>query len=136
MKRGWIQNYWSQISVQITPPAVVLLENKKKISLPNAPLPAPVETKPSTNEVVEAEYTEVVVEKTEQTEFVFETPKKVQELTPEIMRAKIDELGYSIRKAAEEIGISHTTLSRYMARKIKRQNLDNDKKMIHWLEMN
>lgn len=128
MKRGWIQNYWSQISVQITPPAVVLLENKKKISLPNAPLPAPVETKPSTNEVV--------VEKTEQTEFVFETPKKVQELTPEIMRAKIDELGYSIRKAAEEIGISHTTLSRYMARKIKRQNLDNDKKMIHWLEMN
>lgn len=137
-KRGWIQNYWSQISVQITPPSVVLLENKKKISLPNAPLveSAPAETKPSTNEPIEAEYTEVIVEKTEQTEFVFETPKKVQELTPEIMRAKIDELGYSIRKAAEEIGISHTTLSRYMARKIKRQNLDNDQKMIHWLEMN
>lgn len=137
-KRGWIQNYWSQISVQITPPSVVLLENKKKISLPNAPLAesAPTETKPSTNEPIEAEYTEVIVEKTEQTEFVFETPKKVQELTPEIMRAKIDELGYSIRKAAEEIGISHTTLSRYMARKIKRQNLDNDQKMIHWLEMN
>lgn len=137
-KRGWIQNYWSQISVQITPPSVVLLENKKKISLPNAPLAesAPAETKPSTNETIEAEYTEVIVEKTEQTEFVFETPKKVQELTPEIMRAKIDELGYSIRKAAEEIGISHTTLSRYMARKIKRQNLDNDQKMIHWLEIN
>ncbi|MEK4701877.1 hypothetical protein MKX47_20465 [Solibacillus sp. FSL R7-0668] len=137
-KRGWIQNYWSQISVQITPPSVVLLENKKKISLPNAPLAesAPAETKPSTNEPIEAEYTEVIVEKTEQTEFVFESPKKVQELTPEIMRAKIDELGYSIRKAAEEIGISHTTLSRYMARKIKRQNLDNDQKMIHWLEMN
>ncbi|UYB50004.1 hypothetical protein OCI51_25355 (plasmid) [Lysinibacillus capsici] len=137
-KRGWIQNYWSQISVQITPPSVVLLENKKKISLPNAPLAesAPAETTPSTNEPIEAEYTEVIVEKTEQTEFVFESPKKVQELTPEIMRAKIDELGYSIRKAAEEIGISHTTLSRYMARKIKRQNLDNDQKMIHWLEMN
>lgn len=137
-KRGWIQNYWSQISVQITPPSVVLLENKKKISLPNAPLAesAPAETKPSTNEPIEAEYTEVIVEKTEQTEFVFETPKKVQELTPEIMRAKIDELGYSIRKAAEEIGISHTTLSRYMARKIKRHNKDNDQKMMMWLEMN
>lgn len=137
-KRGWIQNYWSQISVQITPPSVVLLENKKKISLPNEPLAesAPTETKPSTNELIETGYTEVIVEKTEQTEFVFESPKKVQELTPEIMRAKIDELGYSIRKAAEEIGISHTTLSRYMARKIKRQNLDNDQKMIHWLEMN
>ena len=118
--------------------AVPLLENKKKISLPNAPLAesAPAEPKPSTNEPIEAEYTEVIVEKTEQTEFVFESPKKVQELTPEIMRAKIDELGYSIRKAAEEIGISHTTLSRYMARKIKRQNLDNDQKMIHWLEIN
>lgn len=137
-KRGWIQNYWSQISVQITPPPVVLVENKKKLSLPNALLleNAPVETTPSRNDVVEAAYTEIVVEKTAQTEFVFEAPKKGQELTPEIMRAKLDELGYSIRKAAEEIGISHTTLSRYMARKIKRQNRDNDQKMLLWLEMN
>ena len=98
---------------------------------------APVETILHTNDApVEAEYKEVIVEKTEQTEFIFEAPKKVQELTPEIMRAKIDELGYSIRKTAEEIGISHTTLSRYLARKIKRHNQDNDQKMILWLEMN
>ena len=63
-------------------------------------------------------------------------PKKIQELTPEIMSAKIDELGYSIRKVADEIGISHTTLSRYIAHKIKRQNKDNDQKMLVWLEMN
>ena len=132
-KRGWVQNYWSQLSVMITPPAIVMLENKKKIALPNAP----VETILHTNDApVEAEYKEVIVEKTEQTEFIFEAPKKVQELTPEIMRAKIDELGYSIRKTAEEIGISHTTLSRYLARKIKRHNQDNDQKMILWLEMN
>jgi len=131
-KRGWIQSYWSQLSVMITPPALVMLENKKKIALPVA-----VEPVPSTNEeVLEAEYEEILVEKTEQTEFIFEAPKKVQELTPEIMRAKIDELGCSIRKAAEEIGISHTTLSRYIAHKIKRHNQDNDQKMIRWLEMN
>lgn len=133
-KRGWIQNYWSQINVVITPPSVVVLENKKKVTQ----LDTPVETKTSSykNTIVETEYTEVVVEKLEQTEFVFEAPNKVQELTPEIMRAKIDEIGYSIRKAAEEIGISHTTLSRYMAHKIKRHNMDNDQKMILWLETN
>ena len=132
-KRGWIQNYWSQLSVMITPPAIVMLENKKKIALPNAPIETIIHTN---DEPLEAEYEEVIVEKTEQTEFIFEAPKKVQELTPEIMRAKIDELGYSIRKAAEEIGISHTTLSRYLARKIKRHNQDNDQKMILWMEMN
>lgn len=132
-KRGWIQNYWSQLSVMITPPAIVMLENKKKITLPNAPIKTSMNTN---DEPLEAEYEELIVEKTEQTEFIFEGPKKVKELTPEIMRAKIDELGYSIRKAAEEIGISHTTLSRYLARKIKRHNQDNDQKMILWLEMN
>mgnify|MGYP003467011107 CR=1 FL=1 len=131
-KRGWIQSYWSQFSVVITPPSTVVLENKKKITLPNAP----VETNVSTNEPVETEYTEVVVEKTEQTEFIFEAPEKIQALTPEMMRTKIDELGYSIRKAADEMGISHTTLSRYIAHKIKRQNKDNDQRMMMWLEMN
>lgn len=136
-KRGWVQSYWSQISIVITPPSTVMLGNKKKITLPNAPLEnAPAETNVSTNEPIETEYTEVVVEKTEQTEFIFEAPEKIQALTPELMRAKIDELGYSIRKAADEMGISHTTLSRYIARKIKRHNKDNDQKMMMWLEMN
>ena len=128
-KRGWVQNYWSQISIIITPPSTVVLENKKKISLPNAP----VETNVSTNELTEPEYTEVLIEKEED---IVEMPKTIQELTPEIMHAKIDELGYSIRKAADEMGISHTTLSRYIAHKIKRQNKDNDQKMMLWLEMN
>jgi len=142
-KRGWVQNYWSQINVLINPPTTVMLENKKKITLPNAPLViqenAPVEMAEVTHAeavVQEAEYKEIVIEKTEQTEFIFNAPEKIQELTPEAMREKIDELGYSIRKAAEEIGISHTTLSRYIARKIKRHNKDNDQKMLLWLEMN
>jgi transcriptional regulator with XRE-family HTH domain len=50
------------------------------------------------------------------------------------MRAKIDALGLSIRKAAEEMGMSHTTLSRYMNHKIKRHNKDNDKKMLAFLK--
>ena len=87
----------------------------------------------STNEITEPEYTEVLTEKAEG---IVEMPKTIQELTPEIMHAKIEELGYSIRKAADEMGISHTTLSRYIAHKIKRQNKDNDQKMMLWLEMN
>lgn len=65
-----------------------------------------------------------------------ETPPitpSISELTPELLREKIDALGYSIRKAAEEMGMSHTTLSRYLNRKIKRQNKDNDQKMLLWL---
>ena len=136
-KRGWIQSYWSQMNVIITPPPLVVSENKKKITLPNAPLTVENSIREIKKEtLVEAAYTEVIIEKWEQTEFIFEAPKKVAELTPEVMRAKLDELGYSIRKAAEEIGISHTTLSRYMAHKIKRHNQDNDRKMIAWLEMN
>ena len=60
-KRGWVQNYWSQISIIITPPSTVVLENKKKITLPNAP----VETNVSTNKIAEPEYTEVLIEKEE-----------------------------------------------------------------------
>ena len=128
-KRGWVQNYWSQISIIITPPSTVVLENKKKITLSNAP----VETNLSTDKIDEPEYTEVLLEKEED---IVEMPKTIQELTPEMMLAKIEELGYSIRKAADEMGISHTTLSRYIAHKIKRQNKDNDQKMMLWLEMN
>ncbi|KON83561.1 hypothetical protein AF332_27525 [Sporosarcina globispora] len=55
-------------------------------------------------------------------------------LTPELMQEMITDLKVSIRKAAEEIGISHTTLSRYIRKENKRQNKNNDKKMLNWLK--
>lgn len=127
-KRGWVKNYWSHLSVTIMPPDIVVYENKKRTPLPHMPQEeaAPVE------EIVDAVFEEVTPEPAQET-FTFEETIEV-ELTPESMRAKIDALGLSIRKAAEEMGMSHTTLSRYMNHKIKRHNKDNDKKMLAFLK--
>lgn len=55
-------------------------------------------------------------------------------LSPESMKEKMEGLGMSIRQTAEEIGISHTTLSRYLRGENKRRNKNNDEKMLKWLE--
>lgn len=55
-------------------------------------------------------------------------------LSPETMIETMDSLNMSIRKTAEEIGIAHTTLSRYLRRENKRQNNKNDEKMLGWLK--
>ncbi|MCM3576277.1 hypothetical protein M3172_24200 [Mesobacillus subterraneus] len=55
-------------------------------------------------------------------------------LTPVTMKETIDSLGMSIRQSALEIGIAHTTLSRYIRKENKRQNKNNDAKMLNWLK--
>ncbi|WP_223882012.1 helix-turn-helix domain-containing protein [Niallia endozanthoxylica] len=55
-------------------------------------------------------------------------------LSPETMGETIQQLNMSIRQAAEEIGIAHTTLSRYLRKENKRQNNKNDEKMLNWLK--
>ena len=55
-------------------------------------------------------------------------------LSPETMKEKIESLNMSIRQTAEEIGIAHTTLSRYLRKENKRQNNKNDEKMLNWLK--
>lgn len=141
-KKGWIQNYWSQLSITILPPPIVVQENRRRIVLSAGPQPLDVifedafsDEVPPIEDIVEPEQTEFSFnfdeEPVEQEEP--HAPVEDVELTPEAMREKIDALNYSIRKAAEEMGMSHTTLSRYLNRKIKRQNKDNDVKMLTWL---
>lgn len=153
-KKGWIQNYLSQLSITIMPPALVVQENRRRIILPNTPelLDFSVEDTFvnertfSVRDETEPQMEQAAVMDTEQTELLLEEELESRseqqavaeqqptvELTPEILRAKIDACNYSIRKAAEEMGMSHTTLSRYLNRKIKRQNKDNDQKMLLWL---
>lgn len=137
-KRGWVQKYWGNITITILPPSDVIKENKRRIELP---LNKTFEQIADSSTSVDAEFAEIKqvslpVSKSEQETFVFDMPETVTELSPDIIRKRIDDLGYSIRKAAEEIGISHSTLSRYINHKIKRQNKDNDKKMLLWLTMN
>jgi transcriptional regulator with XRE-family HTH domain len=46
----------------------------------------------------------------------------------------MDAQNMSTRQTAEEIGITHTTLSRYLRKENKRQNKNNDEKMLYWLK--
>ena len=55
-------------------------------------------------------------------------------LSPEIMKETMESLNMSIRQTAAEIGIAHTTLSRYLRKENKRQNNKNDEKMLNWLK--
>ncbi|CRH72780.1 Uncharacterised protein [Chlamydia trachomatis] len=71
--------------------------------------------------------------KTEQQAFHF-GPEKELALSPETMREMMDSQNMSIRQTAEEIGISHSTLSRYLRKENKRQNNKNDEKMLNWIK--
>lgn len=73
--------------------------------------------------------------KIEQQAFNLDAKEDIK-LSPESMKDMINRLNMSIRKTAEEIGISHTTLSRYLRKENKRQNNKNDEKMLKWLEEN
>ena len=71
--------------------------------------------------------------KIEQQAFDFDAKEEI-ELSPETMKEMMDRLNMSIRQVAEEIGIAHTTLSRYLRKENKRQNNKNDEKMLNWLK--
>ena len=71
--------------------------------------------------------------KIEQQAFDFDVKDEIK-LSPESMKEMINRLNMSIRQAAEEIGIAHTTLSRYLRKENKRQNNKNDEKMLNWLK--
>lgn len=143
-KRGWVQDYWGNITVTILPPSDVIDENKRLRNgfvLPT-PIKAPFNDRTTKvpiqdADVVSIKKPSISVDLSKQEAFVFDIPaEKTVELSPEIMKQRIDSLGYSIRKVADEIGISHSTLSRYINNKTKRQNKDNDQKMIQWLTLN
>ena len=69
----------------------------------------------------------------EQQSFDFDAKEEIK-LSPETMKEIMDRLNMSIRQVAEEIGIAHTTLSRYLRKENKRQNNKNDEKMLNWLK--
>lgn len=143
-KRGWVQNYWGNITVTIMPPSEVVDENKR-LRNGNA-LPASVQStlKHITKDTVVSDAGFIDIKEvalssgaTKQEAFVFDIPvNPTVELSPETIKQRINSLGYSVRKAADEIGISHSTLSRYINKKTKRQNKDNDQKMMDWLTLN
>ncbi|WP_061810441.1 hypothetical protein [Rossellomorea vietnamensis] len=148
-KRGWLKNYWEKLSIILLPTDLVIKENQKSL-LEHASTPINQKMIELTGQVTSEEVpffewtqqetaasTETLTVsseiKTEQQVFNLEDEVSIS-LTPETMRETIDSLGMSIRQSALEIGIAHTTLSRYIRRENKRQNKNNDEKMLNWLK--
>lgn len=137
-KKGWFNDYWSQINVTILPPDIIVKENQKKIVIPAHNQQEKQPAKPTVIDMVEPvtvtiePVTTVTPPPPVQQSFPIED-KPVISLSPETMKQTIEARKTSIRKAAEEIGISHSTLSRYLRNQIKRQNKSNDQKMLQWL---
>ncbi|WP_019243799.1 MULTISPECIES: helix-turn-helix domain-containing protein [Bacillus] len=142
-KKGWFNDYWCQVKVLITPSDLVVKENQRIMKL---------STIYDAESMVEGEYKFIETEQSlvseplnvGQQSFDFEsqaeqeTSASVEELvlSPELMQETLELKKISVRKAAAEIGIAHTTLSRYIKREYKRQNKSNDKKMLEWLKAN
>ncbi|MGA5691383.1 helix-turn-helix domain-containing protein [Cytobacillus pseudoceanisediminis] len=137
-KRNWVKQYWSKLNLQILPADFILKENKKilssQLTLNNKLIGETINQTAADTEIVSKP---VILN------YMEENPKKVQAkinslesitLTPEKMKETLDYLDMSIRQAAEEIGIAHTTLSRYIKRQNKRQNKKNDEKMLNWIK--
>lgn len=129
-KRNWVKEYWSKLNVHILPADYIVKENRKILS-----------SQPVTNKrLIETS----IAQSAADIELVpsghsmaIQSAKDSQgpiTLTPEKMKEALEFLNISIRQASEEIGIAHTTLSRYIKRENKRQNKKNDEKMLNWLK--
>ncbi|MFD4819701.1 hypothetical protein [Peribacillus butanolivorans] len=157
-KKGWVNNYWSKVNVIILPTEMVVRENQKKLMINSNRLVneeilermnlIDQENPYSLSENLELAQVESAVSNDSglildmpsatssidiQQSFNFGMDMEIS-LSPETMMETMDSLNMSIRKTAEEIGIAHTTLSRYLRRENKRQNNKNDEKMLKWLK--
>jgi len=63
-----------------------------------------------------------------------EDPNKLLAKVSSVLNEVFLCLIWCIRQAALEIGVAHTTLSRYLRKENKRQNNKNDVKMLNWLK--
>lgn len=116
-KRDWLRKYWSELSIMIIPPKETIELNKQKFAHITDIIP-----KEQAAELLNPEY------KLEETpKLHVNTP-----LSPESVGLLIEQLKLSIRGAAAEIGISHSTLIRYISNEAKRSNKSVLEKMEKW----
>ena len=129
-KRFWIQKYWSPLTLVIVPPDEIIAENLKKINI--AALSAPVVNEVAAT-VVTSPTTEQLLGTSEQISMGFDETKPI-EISPEYIAELIEQDKLSIRKAATEMGLSHSTLLRYLNKQNKRYNKANIAKLEQWAE--
>jgi hypothetical protein len=156
-KRGWLKNYWEKLNIILLPTDLVIKENQKSLLEHTS---QPIGEKMMIDQIHQTSTEEVGIHSEEPSLFEWtqaETAASAEvisvssdnqaeqqvfdlgedspvRLTPETMKETIDSLGMSIRQSALEIGIAHTTLSRYIRKENKRQNKNNDAKMLNWLK--
>lgn len=120
--KRWFLDYWLPAKVQILPP-IEITGHKKELQLPGADIEATnYEQMDFADLLKNLTNTEIAV-----------TLENETEVTPEnIKRIRISRK-LSLAEAAKEIGISHTTLSRYENGEIKRPYKNNLEKFKIWL---
>lgn len=127
-KRFWIQKYWSPLTLVIVPPDEIIAENLKKITITGLSTPVVSEVAAT---VMSSPISEELIETTEQISMSLDEHKPI-EISPEFIAELIEREKLSIRKAATEMGLSHSTLLRYLNKQNKRYNKANIAKLEQW----
>ncbi|MGM0867591.1 MAG: helix-turn-helix domain-containing protein [Bacillota bacterium] len=157
-KKGWFKNYWEKLNIVLLPTEIVVKENQnnlltqtqqndyekrieqihhvntQKREAPPFEFFLSERTQHETAATIQVEHEKNRYDEPQEEQQSFDLDEESSvNLTPETMKETIDSLGMSIRQSALEIGIAHTTLSRYIRKENKRQNKNNDEKMLKWL---
>ena len=122
-KRDWVKKYWGELNLIILPPQETIEDNRQKYGqmavllekerAKQHLLDATADVAPSIMEI---------------------NPLKDLPLSPESVAEPIDQQKLSIRSAASEIGMSHSTLLRYINKEAKRSNKASMQKLQDWYE--
>lgn len=141
--KGWLENYWMTLTVVILPPEeMLMLENKNTQQNPflNIDMKLVTEMVQKSNEQVE-DLSDIHAEPVQLSlDLLFDKrdaiPKKDEEtvLSPKLVQETRKKRGLTLSRAAKEIGIAHTTLSRYEKGVILKPNKKNDEKIKAWID--
>lgn len=122
-KRDWVKKYWGELNLIILPPQDTIEDNRKKYGQ----MAALLEKERAKQQLLNAavDLAPSIVE-----------PNPLQDvpLSPESVAELIDQHKLSIRAAAAEIGMSHSTLLRYLNNEAKRPNKASMKKLQNWYD--
>ena len=122
-KRDWVKKYWGELNLIILPPQDTIEDNRKKYGQ----MAALLEKERAKQQLLSAavDLAPAVVE-----------PNPLQDvpLSPESVAELIDQHKISIRSAAAEIGMSHSTLLRYLNNEAKRPNKASMNKLQYWYD--
>ena len=124
-KKDWLKKYWAELNLIILPPQETIEDNRQKYGQMTA-LIEKERTKQQLLNVSAPVNTTLTVTDNH--------PLKEVPLSPESITELIDICKLSIRSAAAEIGISHSTLLRYINKEAKRSNTESMQKLQDWYD--